>query len=322
MSSLQADSSKATLTDTFATRSFRQATEPLPDRSGEPRRPLRRVRRLVVKLGTRVLVDERGAERAGRLRAIARSVSKLQGGGVDVIVVSSGAVGLGTGLLGLVGAAPDDESKRACAAVGQAHLLTQYQASFASYGLTTAQVLVTAADLAEDENGLAATIQRLLTSGVVPVVNENDAMSPETVGQNGLGLVPPDQTLRDNDGLAAHVAVSCNSDLLLLLTDVEGVHASDPHGSPGEPVLDRIDDAPALLRRLAPTRERGMSRGGMRSKVAAALFATRGACQVVIASGHRSGVVERVVAGEAIGTFFPSRCMEQEANNTSNQENV
>jgi glutamate 5-kinase len=201
--------------------------------------------------------------------------------------------------------------------VGQARLLALYQSAFAVHGLMTAQVLLTCADLkAERKTFLRATFERLLASGVVPVVNENDAVT--------LGVEVPgptrtfqDRVFRDNDGLAAHVAAGCEADLLLLLTDVDGVCARDPRLFPGEPVLDRVDDAETLLSQLVKGREetatvQGLSRGGMHSKVAAAQLATRGRCHVVIASGNPSGTIESMVAGHAVGTFFPSQSFQQE----------
>lgn len=312
MSSLQT-ATAARAAGTFTAQTFGQVPVRPRDAEAESlRRPLAHVRRVVVKLGTRVLVDESGAARLDRLEALARSVANLRDGGLEVIVVSSGAVGLGSGLLGLVGTYQDVESRRACAAVGQARLLALYQSAFAVHGLMTAQVLLTCNDLREERRGfLRATFEHLLRSGVVPVVNENDAVT--------LGVEVPgptrtfqDRVFRDNDGLAAHVASGCDADLLLLLTDVDGVCARDPRQFPGEPVLDRVDDAEALLEGLALAAQthtgsetHSISRGGMHSKVSAALLATRGDCDVVIASGNHSGALEKMVSGDSVGTYFP-----------------
>ena len=277
---------------------------------GEAPRPLADIRRVVVKLGTRVLVDEDGAARVERLQALARSVAALRAAGLQTIVVSSGAVGLGSGLLGLAGAQYDVEARRACAAVGQARLLSLYQSAFAVHGLITAQVLLTCADLsARRQDSLRATFERLLASGAVPVVNENDAVSLGVEVQESLRTLIGERIFRDNDGLAALVAAGCGADLLLLLTDVDGVCARDPRLFPGEPVIRHVDDAETLLSGLVEAREAsepgGMSRGGMHSKVAAAQVATRGPCDVVIGSGTRPGIIEKMVAGEAVGTYFP-----------------
>lgn len=322
MSSLQATQLQATqlqathATGSFRTQTFGRVPGPRAPESAELRRPLGHVRRVVVKLGTRVLVDESGAARLDRLEALARSVAALRAGGLEVLVVSSGAVGLGSGVLGLAGTQHDVDARRACAAVGQARLLSLYQSVFAVHGLITAQVLLTCADLStERQDSLRATFERLLASGVVPVVNENDAVSLGVEIHESLKTLIGDRIFRDNDGLAALVAEGCDADLLLLLTDVDGVCARDPRLFPGEPALDQVDDAEALLAGLVEARQEaalaspceGMSRGGMHSKVAAAQVATHGHCDVVIGSGNQSGAIEKMVAGDAVGTFFPKQ---------------
>lgn len=325
MSPLQATQHKATqlqathATGTFRTQTFGRVPGPRAPESAELRRPLGHVRRVVVKLGTRVLVDESGAARLDRLEALARSVAALRAGGLEVLVVSSGAVGLGSGVLGLAGTQHDVDARRACAAVGQARLLSLYQSVFAVHGLITAQVLLTCADLStERQDSLRATFERLLASGVVPVVNENDAVSLGVEDHESLKTLIGDRIFRDNDGLAALVAEGCDADLLLLLTDVDGVCARDPRLFPGEPALGQVDDAEALLAGLVEARQEasalveglsgeGMSRGGMHSKVAAAQVATRGHCDVVIGSGNQSGAIEKMVAGDAVGTYFPKQ---------------
>lgn len=291
----------------LATSARTLATPSLVRVSRRPRtkktRPARTIcaQRVVVKLGTRVLVDASGGPRLDRLESLARSVARLRAEGREVIVISSGAVGLGSGLLGFDTPPSEFGLRRACAAVGQARLLSLYQSAFAIHGLMTAQVLLTCDDFgAGRRDGLRTTFERLLDSGVVPVVNENDAVS---LG-SGLGSL-----FRDNDGLAAHVAAGCGADLLLLLTDVDGVCARDPRRFPGEPTLDHVNDAEALLADLCRDAEAhpptGLSRGGMHSKVASAVLASRGTCDVVIASGDGHDVVEQLVAGMAVGTFFP-----------------
>lgn len=292
----------------------RQAEEPMhePVRHDSPVRvrDWTHARRWVVKLGTRVLVDESGAPRLERLEALARSVAMLRAEGREVLVVTSGAVGLGLGLLGLSEVPTDPQTRRACAAVGQARLQSLYQSAFALHGMLLAQVLLTCRDLGrQGRPQVRATLERLLASNVVPVINENDAVS---FGMNAGD--PLRKVFRDNDGLAAHVAAGCGAHLLLLLTDVEGVFARDPRHFPGEPHLERVDDAESLLEVLQaanagtpPEVQPGLSRGGMSSKVAAAAFASA-RCDVVIASGKTHDLFEQLMAGEAVGTHFPSRC--------------
>lgn len=269
------------------------------------RSELRGVRRLVVKLGTRVLVDDLGRPRRELLESLALSVLALRRGGREVIVVTSGAVGLGRSLLGsdwtagaTDGGTADVVGRRACAAVGQAALQGLYRDTFAVHGILTAQVLLTCQDFSLRRlRPIWSTFERLLRSGVVLIVNENDAVS--------LGAAGNRPRFRDNDGLAALVATGCRADLLVLLTDVAGVLEPGPDGSLSGSPLDRVEDPQPLLDRLAEPAAGGVSRGGMRSKVAAAALAARAGCHTVIAAGGEWSVVERIVAGEPLGTFFP-----------------
>lgn len=279
-----------------------------------PRR-LGEVRRVVVKLGTRVLVDGAGEARLDRLADLARSVRRLRASGRQVLVVSSGAVGLGWRLLGLRAAPADAATRRACAAVGQGRLASLYDRVFLDAGLVTAQVLLQGDHFeASDAQRLRSTFETLLAAGVVPVVNENDAVGPEAVGPGAVGdeggfhgRAFDDAAFQDNDGLSALVARRCDADLLLLLTDVAGVFADDPRRVPDAPLLERVDDAAPLLERLAGPADDGLSRGGMRSKVAAAARAAGSGCQAVIAGADLPcSLVERLVAGEALGTYFPA----------------
>jgi glutamate 5-kinase len=274
---------------------------PVPVETRRARPELAGARRVVVKLGTRVLVDDDGAPRRDRLMALVASVVALRAEGREVVVVTSGAVALGRGRLGLSHHPLDPEERRACAAVGQAALQALYQEAFAASGALTAQVLLTTQDFGPRRRpGLRGTMERLLGSGVVLVVNENDAVT--------VGLEVRRPAFRDNDGLAVLVAVGCRADALVLLTDVDGVFALDPRIHPGFPPLDRVDRPGALLARMPlPAAGSQPSRGGMRSKVAAAASAARSGCPTVIAAGHVEAVVERVLAGEPLGTLFPIR---------------
>lgn len=268
--------------------------------SGRPRRPeLEGVRRVVVKLGTRVLIDDEGRPRIDRLEALADSVLSLRRTAREVIVVTSGAVGLGRGLLGFTDLPRTVEDRRACAAVGQGALQALYRDAFTGHDLLTAQVLLTGQDFTKRRHPhLRATFERLLASGVVLIVNENDAVT--------LGAVWGRPVFHDNDGLAALVAGGCAADLLVLLTDVAGVYERDPRRFPGHEPIPRLDDPVAFLPLLGPVDTGSeVSRGGMRSKVEAAASAARSGCRTVIASGDEPAVVERILDGELLGTYVP-----------------
>ncbi len=283
----------------LALRSHEPFRDAVPTDGARLRRPeLAAARRLVVKLGTRVLVDDQGQPRHERLEALAVSTLALRQAGREVIVVTSGAVGLGRRLLGK-GVAGDEIARRACAAVGQAALQGLYRETFAVHGILTAQVLLTGRDVSPRRlRPIWSTFEHLLESGVVLIVNENDAVSLNARGGR--------RRFRDNDGLAALVATGCRADLLVLLTDVPGVMEPGPSGPIPGRLLDRVDDPGSLLARLTAPVAGGLSRGGMRSKVAAAAAAAQGGCHTVIAPGSEWSVVDRIVAGEPLGTFFPS----------------
>ena len=276
--------------------------------SATPRRGIRRpepaaAARLVIKLGTRVLMDDDGRLVPERLRETLDVAASLRRAGREVILVSSGAVGLGRHLLGLSEPPTGADLRRACAAVGQSKLVGLYQQGFAEHGLTCAQVLLTEEDFDHRRRylDLRATLDRLLAAGVVPVLNENDAVSHGTMPR-----IAGRTVFSDNDRLAALVAAKCHADLLVLLTDVRGVFDRNPKLCPDARLLDRIDDPGAVLHGIDDVPGSTMSRGGMGSKVAAARIAARGGCHVIIASGHVSGTLRRCVEGRSEGTWFPA----------------
>lgn len=277
-----------------------------PNPSRGPVRPeVGTARRVVIKLGTRVLVDDEGELVRSRLAAVVRGAETLVREERQPILVSSGAVGLGWHLLGLEDVPDSPAERRACAAAGQSFLAGRYQRAFARAELTSAQVLVTEEDFAHRRRylDLRETLDALLEHGAVPVLNENDAVTHHGTMER---IRPGTSIFADNDRLAALVAAKCHADLLVLLTDVEGVHDRDPRRHPGSRLLTRIDDPATVLDDLDSSPGSGMSRGGMRSKVEAARMAARGGCHVVIASGREAETLELVLAGHEVGTWFPA----------------
>ncbi|MEM1178137.1 MAG: glutamate 5-kinase [Acidobacteriota bacterium] len=273
--------------------------------SSAPRRPpVASAQRVVIKLGTRVLVDEdrRLAER--RLERLVDTVARGWRAGREVMLVSSGAFGIGWPTLGVDAAPEDPAARRACAAVGQTLLVSLYQRAFARHGLHCAQLLVTEEDFDHRSRylDLRSTIDHLLRSGVVPILNENDAVVHGTMRKLADGRA----VFADNDRLAALVASKCDAGLLVLLTDVDGVYDRNPKAHPDARVLHRIDDGSAVLQTLDDAPGSGSSRGGMRSKVEAARVAAFGGAHVVIASGRDSEALGTVLAGGRAGTWLPA----------------
>lgn len=260
-----------------------------------------RARRIVVKIGTSV-VTENGAVAFARLASLLATVAGLRAAGREVTVVSSGAVGLGRSAFDLETARCEGSIRQACAAIGNAQLAAAYRRAFCGFDLLPAQVLVSQGDFDDRSRALRLrdALELLLSRGTVPVINENDA-----VARDALASVSAPHVFDDNDRLAALVAAALGADLLVLLTDVDGVYTSDPRVDPRARPIDRVDDESSLGKLGGPASD--LSRGGMRAKVRSAQLAQDAGCHVVIASGLRPGGFSHVVAGDHVGTWFPAR---------------
>jgi len=259
---------------------------------------LARTRRVVVKLGTAVLTNEDGTPALARFESFVESLAELRRSGREVIVVTSGAVGMGAARLGRPAPA-DLPMRQACAAVGQGRLMAAYAETFERFGLVAAQVLLTRDDFASEERylNLRRTLTTLLELGAVPVINENDTVATEELGAATEGL-----TFGDNDQLSALVACKMLSDLLLILTDVDGLYTADPRSGGVARLIPLVEDVTDDVEQLAG--EARIGRGGMKTKVGAAAFANRCGCAAIIAGGFHPGVIGRIFAGEQLGTLF------------------
>jgi glutamate 5-kinase len=247
---------------------------------------------LVVKLGSTLVVDGRGRIRRSLLAERAAEVGALVRGGERVCVVSSGAIALGLLRLGLAPRRRATPQLQAASAVGQVHLQRAWEAALRAEGLEAAQVLLSAADLAERTSyvNLRNAFAALFRLGVVPVVNENDATATDEI------------TFGDNDALAAQTAVLVGARLLVLLTEVEGVFTTHP-AAPGATLVPEGEAAADAI----VGRGSALGRGGMASKIAAARLAAAAGIPTVIASGQGAGVLGALVAGEPRGTRFAAR---------------
>lgn len=261
-------------------------------------------RRIVLKVGTRVIAGGDGRIRLDRLERVVEAAAALREQGREVLIVSSGAVGLGFEALGFERVPLELEERQACAAVGQTRLVSRYQKAFAERGLVAGQVLLTQSDFDDRIRylNLRSTLMALLRRGVVPIINENDVVSTEELAfaESEARLV-----FGDNDRLSALVATKLGADLLLLLTDVAGVFDRDPRSEAGARLLRRIDLPGRGVESAGGATALG--RGGMKSKVEAAHVAARAGCQALIASGVEAGALPAALAGEEVGTWFPVR---------------
>jgi glutamate 5-kinase len=256
------------------------------------RESIKTAARMVIKLGTGVLTDSRKHPDPAQLAQLVAQVAALQQGGKEIVLVTSGAVGAGMGALGYAKRPNDLAELQACAAVGQSRLMATYAELFARHGLHVAQVLLTHDDLAHHERHLNArnTLITLLSRGVVPIINENDAVSFTEI------------KFGDNDTLSALVAALLPADLLVILTTVDGVIENFGKANPKTiPVIEKIDTG---LEKIARGTDSDTAVGGMASKVQAAKIAVRSGIPLVIASGKKKNVLAKILAGENEGTLF------------------
>lgn len=263
-------------------------------------------RRVVVKAGTHTLTGGSESLDTGAMASLVSQLVELRGMGGQVVLVSSGAIAAGRLEMGSGQEGRGVAARQLLAAVGQSRLMYTYRELFSRFQTTVAQALLTRRDI-EDRQGylnVRNTLEGLLERGVVPVVNENDVVNIEEIGQDGFG---------DNDQLSALVANLVDADLLLILTDVGGLYTADPHRDPSArlvPVVEQIDEG---VLAQAGRHQGDVSRGGMRSKLEAARLATSWGVTVAVADGSEPGVLSRVAKGEPVGTLFPSSVSRMES---------
>jgi glutamate 5-kinase len=278
-------------------------------------------RRIVVKVGTNVLMRDDGSVSIGVLYGVAESLAHLRRSGREVLLVSSGAVGLGAQRLALSARPSRLTMVQACAAVGQSRLMTLYDDAFEKLGYRVAQVLLTEEDFRDRKRheNLRATLETLLGLGVIPIINENDTVStaeldrPKKVSR---GAAPDGRVFGDNDKLSALLMRHIGADLLILLSDVDGLYTSNPRkGSATK--SDPQEAAATLIPEIAGVTDairgfaqggNGRGRGGMETKLAAVRIANEAHRPAVIANGRTPAILDRICAGEPVGTlFFPGK---------------
>lgn len=249
---------------------------------------------VVIKVGTNVLADSTGRLDRHRIQSLADQLHRIREGNRKVALVTSGAIGAGVGKLGLGKRPTDLAHLQACAAVGQATLMQLYQESLAPHGVHTAQILLTASDFDNRARYLNArnTIRTLFEYGALPIINENDTVS---VAEIKFG---------DNDHLAAMVTNLLRVPLLVLLTNVDGLYSDDPRANPAAELLTTVPNIDQSVTKLAAETKSALGTGGMESKLKAARLATAAGEAVIMANGAQDGILDRVFAGEPVGTLF------------------
>jgi glutamate 5-kinase len=256
------------------------------------RRELARAKRVVVKIGTSLLTPVGDAVQSRRFASFARQIAAEIAGKRAIVLVASGAVGLGTRRLGLGERPRSIPGKQAAAAVGQIDLCHRFERAFARQGLLVGQMLLDHAGFADRERFLNArrTLAQLLVDGVVPLINENDSVATEEL------------RFGDNDQLAAQVVNTCGADLLILLTDIDGLHDRDPREA-GAQRISEVSEVTAKLLAIAGGEGSALSTGGMRSKLLAARAASRFGVPTVIADGRARNILHRILSGDDVGTL-------------------
>jgi len=258
---------------------------------------LDRARRVVVKVGSALLVDPAdGTLRADWLAGLGADLAALKANGRQVLAVSSGAIALGRGVLGLGQGALSIERAQAAASVGQQRLAAAWAGALGAHGLTTGQILLTLADTQDRRRYLngRATLATLLDLGVVPVVNENDTVATDEIRYG------------DNDRLAARVALMADADLLILLSDVDGLYTADPRSDPDARHLPDVQGITAAMEAAAGDAGSGLARGGMRTKLMAAKTAMRGGCAMAVTLGTVARPLSALAAGGRATWFHPA----------------
>ena len=253
-----------------------------------------RMSRIVVKVGTSTLAHKGGRMNIRHIENLVKVLSDLKNAGHEIILVSSGAIGMGAGKLGLATRPEDMPGKQAAAAVGQCELMYTYDRLFSEYNHTVAQILLTGDDLEQPErrSNFENTLFRLLEYNAIPILNENDTMATAEI------------SVGDNDTLGALVAVYANADLLILLSDIDGLLTDDPHRNPNAtiiPIVEAIDDE---IRKLGGESHGKQGTGGMITKIHAAEIAVNHGIDMIIANGARPELLYDIMEGKPVGTRF------------------
>lgn len=253
-------------------------------------------KRVVVKIGSAALHHEAtGRLNLGKVERLVRELCDIRNQGIDVCLVSSGAIAVGRTVIGLTERPENISTKQACAAVGQSRLMMTYQRMFSEYHQTAGQILMTKGTMLDNVSRKNAqnTFEELFRLGIIPVVNENDTISTY------------EMQFGDNDTLSALVASLVGADLLILLSDIDGLFTDDPHSNPDAkliPVVDELDET--IISMAKGTTGSDVGTGGMETKLTAAQIAIRSGVDMVIANGEDVGVLHRIFEGEFVGTLF------------------
>ncbi len=255
--------------------------------------------RIVIKIGTSTLAHKSGLLNIRRVEELCKTISDIKNAGIEVIIVSSGAIGMGVGKLGLLQRPKDIPTKQAAAAVGQCELMYTYDKLFSEYNHTVAQLLITGDDVANEvrHQNFSNTLNRLLELKVIPIINENDTVATDEI------------IIGDNDTLAAFVSESVNADKLVLLSDIDGLYTADPHLDPNATLIQVVRCVDDSTLSSASGSSHSLGTGGMVTKLHAAKICLNCGCDMIIANGNRPSNLYDIVDGKPVGTMFTGRSL-------------
>lgn len=255
---------------------------------------LKNAKRIVIKVGTSTLTYSTGRIHLRRIELLARTLSDLCHEGREIVLVTSGAVGVGMSKIGLSEKPKTTREKQATSAIGQSELMSIYGKLFSEYGCDVAQILLTK-DVIQNEQrkkNAVTTFNTLLEWGIVPIVNENDVISSEEI------------EFGDNDTLSAMVATLIEADLLIILSDIDGLYSADPHKSEDAHLISEVDEVTDELFKIAGSAGTNRGTGGMHTKLIAAQKATEAGINMVIANGQKPSIIYEILEGKQTGTLF------------------
>lgn len=254
--------------------------------------------RIVIKVGTSTLAHAGGRMNIRRVELLCKVLSDLKNAGCQVVLVSSGAIGMGVGKLGLEGRPADMPGKQAAAAVGQCELMYTYDKLFGEYNHTVAQILLTAEDVQDQRRSgyVCDTLERLLAWGALPVINENDAVAVDEIGVH--------TTIGENDTLSAIVAKLVHADMLVLLSDIDGLYTADPRKDPAATLIPTVETITPEILALAGGTGSSLGSGGMATKLKAAGIVTEVGIDMIIANGDDPESLYALLEGKPVGTRF------------------
>ena len=254
--------------------------------------------RIVIKVGTSTLAHAGGHLNIRRVELLCKIMSDLKNAGHELLLVTSGAIGMGVGKLGLSGRPADMPGKQACAAVGQCELMYVYDKLFSEYNHNVAQLLLTAEDIKDPRRSRLVhdNLERLLEFRALPIINENDAVATDEIGI--------ETTIGENDSLSAIVARLIGADELILLSDIDGLYTGDPRKNPDATLIPLVEEITPEVLSLAGGSGSSLGSGGMATKLKAAMIATDAGIDMIIANGEKPEVLYDICDGKPVGTRF------------------